>query len=346
MPAEVESLMYAREVPWHGFGTKVEGLQTAEEAIIAAGLDWKVIQKPLYYHVNNGKGRVKTVKVPDRVINVRATDFAPFGVVSPGYKVVQNVTSFDFADAIVESGEGKYETAGSLRGGRVVFLSMEIPRTVKVPGDDGEHKPYLLVANSHDGSRALSARVTTIRVVCMNTLNMALGNRNNEIKLRHTANVLEKVKEAQRALGLTFEYLEKFEAIAEKMMLRKLTDEEIRWALLETFPTKDADPKAHGFGPGVLKNLNDKQFRHVLEEQPSAPLAKAFRMYEESPNLDNIRGTAWGLFNGAAEYLDYGQFYRSRGVPAADNRATSILLGGQAAQKKELIGNLLASLSN
>ena len=335
MPAEVETLMYARETPWHGFGEKVEGLQTAAEAIVAAGLDWEVVQRPLYIRdANHPKGNL--IKIPDRVANVRATDSKPFGVVSPTYKVLQNRVAFDFADAIVETGEAKYETAGALREGRVVFLSMEIPRGVKAPGDDGELKPYLLVANSHDGSRALSARVTTIRVVCANTLNAALGNRSNEIKLRHTTNVMEKVKEAQRALGLTFEYLDQFEAMAEKMLLRKLTKREVLTSILQVFPVKDVNP---------LKLMVGEMERVIGALKTNHPASGALSMYNSSPNLENVRDTAWGLYNGIAEYLDYGANYRSRTVPAADNRASSILLGGVASQRKEKAAAVLAALN-
>ena len=336
MPAEVETLMYAREIPWHRFGQKVEGLQTAEEAIVAAGLDWEVIQKPVYFFANNGKGRVHTKKFPERVVNVRAKDQEPFAVVSPGYKILQNKVAFDFADAIVETGEAKYETAGALRGGRVVFLSMEIPREVKVPGDDGEHRPYLLVCNSHDGSRALSARVTTIRVVCANTLNAALGDRTNEIKLRHTANVMDKVKEAQRALGLTYEYLDQFEIMAERMLLRKITPIEVLRTVVQVFPIKDVNP---------LKLSADELRRVIAAQIARHPAPGALRMVETSENIENVRNTAWGLWNGIAEYLDYGVNYRSRQVPAADNRATSILLGGMAASKKEQAAKILAALN-
>lgn len=341
MPAEVETLMYAREVPWHGFGTKVDGLQTAEEALVAAGLDWTVEQKPLYIRdIKNPKGTIK--KVEGRVANVRMSDGSPLGIVAPSYKVVQNVDAFDFADAIVETGEAKYETAGALRGGRTVFLSMEIPKTVKVPGDDGEVRPYLLVANGHDGGMALRALITPIRVVCANTLSAALGSHKSEIRLRHTAGIEGKISEAQRALGLTFEYLDEFAATAERMLLRKVSDKDVLRTLLDLWPIKDVNP---------LK-LNADELRRVVfaahpQGRDNEPMvaAKALQMYESSPNIDNIRGTAWGLYNGIAEFLDHGVEYRSRAVTAADNRASSILLGGNAATKKQKAADLIAALN-
>jgi phage/plasmid-like protein (TIGR03299 family) len=341
MPAEVETLMYAREVPWHGFGTKVEGLQTAEEAIAAAELDWIVEQKPLFVRdIKNPKGTIK--KVDGRVANVRMSDGAVLGVVAPSYRVVQNVDAFAFADAIVETGEAKYETAGALRGGKTVFLSMEIPKEIKVPGDDGEVRPYLLVANGHDGSMALRALITPIRVVCANTLSAALGSHKSEIRLRHTTGIEKRVEEAQRALGLTFAYLDEFEREAERMLLRKITDRDVLRTMLALWPIKEVNP---------LKLNADELRRVVFAAHPKGrdaePMvaAKALRMYESSPNLDNIRGTQWGLLNGIVEFLDYGTEYRSREVSAADNRASSILLGGNAATKKQKAADLIAALN-
>jgi hypothetical protein len=168
----------------------------------------------------------------------------------------------------------------------------------------------------------------------MNTLNMALGQRNNEIKLRHTANVMDKVKEAQRALGLTFEYLDLFEAMAEKMLLKKISKTDVMRTIAQVFPIKDVNP---------LK-LNADELRRVIEAQMGRhPAPGVLKMYENSENIANLRGTAWGLWNGIAEYLDYGMNYRSRAVPAADNRATSILLGGIAAQKKEKAALILTA---
>lgn len=333
MPAEIETMMYAREVPWHGFGQKVEGLQTAEAAIVAAGLDWEVQPKPIYTH--DHKGRM--VKVPERLANVRLSDGKPLGVVSPTYKVLQNRDAFTIADEIVKTGEAKYETAGSLRGGKVVFISMELPKTVHVAGDDGDMRPYLLAANSHDGSMAIRFLITLVRVVCANTLSAALGSHSAEIRLRHTTNLESRVGEAQRALGLTFDYLDEFEAIAEKMMLTKVRDVDILRTLAEVFPIKDVNPR----------KLSANELRRILanEKNVGTPAAKALRMYETSPNLDNIRGTGWAIYNAVAEYIDYGMQYRSREVSATDNRASSILLAGPAAQKKQKAAELVVALN-
>jgi len=336
MPANVETMMYAREVPWHGFGTKVDGLQTAAEAVIAAGLDWEVQKRPLFYRdPTNPKGNVR--KIDEKVATVRMSDGKYLGVVSPAYAVVQPATVFDMFDAIVQSEEAKYETAGSLRDGRVIFISMEIPKTVKVPGDDGEIRPYLLGVNGFDGRYALKGAVTPIRSVCENTVNMALKAAVSSFSLRHTSGIEDRIAEAQRALGLTYEYLDKFEAIAEKMLLTKLTPKQVLTTVAQVFPIKDVNP---------LKLTLDELKKAIDESGNTSPALKALATVNSSDNIANIRDTAWGVFNGIAEYLDYGMFYRSRGVSAADNRATSILLDGPAAQKKSKAAEILVALSN
>lgn len=336
MTANVETMMYAREVPWHGFGRKVDGLQTAEEALVAAELDWEVNQRPLYYRdPTTQKGDLK--KVEERVANVRMSDGKYLGVVSPSYKIVQNATAFKIADAIVEDGGAKYETAGSLREGRVVFLSMEIPREIKVPGDDGDIRPYLLIRNGHDGRYALGGAVTPIRGVCENTVNAAFGAAVSSFSLRHTSGIEDRIEEARRALGLTHAYLDQFEEIAEKMLLTKLTRKQVLNTIAQTFPIKDVNP---------LQLTERELALAIADSGTTSPTLKALAMVDTSENIDNIRGTAWGVFNGIAEYLDYGTFYRSRGVSALDNRASSILLDGPAAQKKSKAAEILVALSN
>ena len=336
MTANVETMMYARDVPWHGFGTKVDGLQTAIEAIAAAELDWEVQKRPLFYRdPTNPKGNIR--KIEEKVTTVRMSDGKYLGVVSPSYTIVQNADAFAIGDAIVETGEAKYETAGSLRDGRVVFISMEIPKTVKVPGDDGDIRPYLLLVNGHDGRYALKGAVTPIRSVCENTVAMALKAATSSFSLRHTSGIGDRIAEAQRALGLTFEYLDRFEAIAEKMMLTKLTKKQVLTTVAQVFPIKDVNP---------LKLTTAELEKAIKESGNTAPAMKALATINSSDNIANIRDNAWGVFNGIAEYLDYGMFYRSRGVSAADNRATSILLDGPAAQKKSKAAEILVALSN
>ncbi|MBA4188257.1 MAG: hypothetical protein C0467_09655, partial [Planctomycetaceae bacterium] len=154
--------------PWHRLGVTVAEAQTSEEAIKLAGLNWGVEQWSV---VARHAGLERAVT--GRVANVRSDTGAVLGVVSNGYRVFQNKSAFDFFDAMVQEKLAIFETAGSLKGGRQVWMLARLPKTLRAAGED-EIRPYVLLTNSHDGCRALRMIPTTIRVVCANTLNLAL----------------------------------------------------------------------------------------------------------------------------------------------------------------------------
>lgn len=140
MSAEVESMFFAgRETPWHGLGTRVEAAPDSREALIAAGLDWDVEQKSVY--TQDG------VRVPDYYANVRDHDQRVLGVVTKRYRVVQNREAFSFTDGLL--GEGvRYETAGSLMGGRKVWILARLPEKYIIRGE--QITPYMVFSNTHD----------------------------------------------------------------------------------------------------------------------------------------------------------------------------------------------------
>lgn len=320
MPANVETLMYARAVPWHGLGTKVEGLQTAQDALQASGLNWAVLQSDLTYASPDGAPQT----VPDQVANIRSTDSALLGIVGRNYRIVQNADAFDWADALVDSGDAKYETAGSLFGGKRVFLSMELPQGVHVPGDDGEIKPYLLITNGHDGGAALQGSVTMVRVVCSNTWTLALKDATRTFKIRHSGSIEGKLAQAREALGITFEYMGEFASAAEDLMAKRVTEKQAEKVLKAVFPLP-ARAKAN---PARI---------------PLEAFGRALDVYRDSPNLQNIRGTAWGLLQAVGEFVDHEMDYRGRVYGAADVRMDSLMYDGPGAAKKQAAFRILAS---
>ena len=157
MSANVESMFYVRQKPWHGLGVRVEEAPTSIDALVLAGLDWQVIQKNVYTQ----DGYI----IPGYKANVRSTDDSALGIVSDKYKVVQNEEAFQFTDDLL--GEGvTYETAGSLQGGRKVWMLAKMPQRYIISGD--EITPYLVVMNSHDGSSGIKVAMTLVRIVCAN----------------------------------------------------------------------------------------------------------------------------------------------------------------------------------
>lgn len=175
MSANVETMFYVRETPWHGLGTKVMSALDSEEALIAAGLNWNVIQEPIYTTENEP---IKGYKA-----NVRDSDRRVLGVVTDRYKVVQNHEAFSFTDELLGQGV-RYETAGSLQEGRKVWLLAHMPHEYIISGE--RISPYLLFSNSHDGSGAIKVALTPIRVVCNNTLNLALRTAERSWSMIHT----------------------------------------------------------------------------------------------------------------------------------------------------------------
>ena len=158
MAAEVESMFYVREMPWHGLGTEVQEAPDSREALRLAGLDWNVVQEPIY------TGRKELVE--GYKVNVRDSDRKPLGVVTDRYRVIQNREAFAFTDSLL--GEGvSYETVGSLMGGRKVWLLARMPHEYIISGE--RISPYLLFSNTHDGSGAVRVALTPIRVFCSNT---------------------------------------------------------------------------------------------------------------------------------------------------------------------------------
>lgn len=310
MVAAVETLAYVadRGTPWHGLGTPVEGLMTASEALVASGLDWDVEKQEVF--VAGGRN------IEGRFATVRSSDGAPLGIVGNRYQIIQNKDAFAFADNIVDSGEAKYETAGSLWGGKRVFLSMELNHLdIVVPGDDSDVKMYLMVTNSHDGSGAADAVITPVRSVCQNTVNAAIAAAKSKFRIRHTGNVDAKLLAARDALGISFKYAEEFKKLAERMALKAVTDQQVLDILrTAVFPIDD-----------------EAVSEEVLSDHAST---LAFENYLTSDTLNAIRGTAWGAYNGIVEFIDYGATYRGgKSNPVEQVRANSLLWGVGAARK-------------
>lgn len=211
-------------------------------------------------------------------------------VVGDRYKVVQNEDLFDFADGILDGG-ATWESAGSIKNGRVVFGSMVVPREfiLDPQGANDKTVTYLLVHTSHDGSTAVQANITPVRVVCQNTLNMAIKGSKQSFKIRHTATVDGKIVEARRVLGLTFAHMDTFESVAQQLFETKVTDAQWDKLISELYPLDDQASKT-------------AQTRHAQKVDTLQALWKV------SPTNEKIKNTGWGALNALTERIDY---YRS-----------------------------------
>ncbi len=326
MTANVETAAYVtdRGLPWWTDGSDPRGrgldaLQTSDEMAEAGGLNWGVSKIKMALAEGPHAGNV----FDERFATVRDSDGFWLGVVGRNYQIFQNREAFQFGDNLVDSGEAKWETAGSLNNGRVVFMSMELNHLdLLLDGEhpDGAIKTYLLLSNAHDGSRAIEADITKVRVVCQNTLNLAVGGATRRFKIRHSGSVDGKIEAARKALGVAFTYDKAFEAAAVRLMDKRLIDEQVQDIFRKVWPV-DVEEISEG----------------RLETHAST---LAYETYKTADNLDPIRGTAWGALNAVAEFVDHEQQYRGRYQSIEDVRAQSILWGS-ARQRKQAAFDLL-----
>jgi len=259
--------------PWHGLGTVIEGCPTSEEAIRIANLGWDVVQEPVY--LQNGK------EVSNIYANIRKDTEDVLGVVRGRYRIVQNTESFSFVDNIIQNTKGiecKYETAGSLFNGRRVFMLVRLP-DVNLVGDEVEN--YLFLSNSHDGTSGLMAGITNVRVVCNNTLQMAERSASRIWKIRHTESLKGKQKEAEIALGLALSYTERIKEDAQKLAMQKVDEERFFKEFFRKLQLTDKSKEK------VMLSIGD--------------------IFHNKNDLQNFRGTKWGLYNAVADYVSNGE---------------------------------------
>ena len=287
MSANVETMMYVREKPWHGLGTEVPEAPTSADALRFAGLDWNVRQEPVY---NSRGGVIRGYKS-----NVRDTDGSVLGIVGDRYKVVQNVDAFNFTDDLI-GGEVRYETAGSLREGRQVWLLAKMPER-KVAGDDVE--PYLCFTNAHDGSSGVKVCMTPIRVVCNNTLNLALSSAKRIWSMRHTENIRERLNEARDCLFRADDYMANLAIYADRAANKRLYDADIKAILEELFPVTDKSTER--------EKANVKKCRDE------------FMVCYFAPDIARFRGTAWGAINAASDFVTHSMPHKNTKNYAANN---------------------------
>ena len=272
MSANVESMFSVREVPWHELGTIIEEAPTSRDAIIYAGLDWTVDQRPIF----DAFGK----EIANYKANTRSSDNSVLGIVTEKYKVVQNAEAFEFTDSLIEEGV-TYETAGSLRNGKTIWLLAKMPQQKIL---DDEFDPYICFTNSHDGTGSIKVCMTPIRVVCNNTLNIALSTAKRSWATKHMGNIETKLEEAKHTLGLANEYMDALATEAEILAERKITDTEIEAVFDSLYP---------------VDKEKDTQRKIDNVELLKANLFKCYAM----PDISQYRGTVWGVINAATDLV-------------------------------------------
>lgn len=275
MAANVESMFYTREKPWHGLGVQVQEAPTSEKALWLAGLDWKVLQKDIYT-----EGRIK---VPGYKANVRDSDGQVLGVVTDRYKVIQNEEAFAFTDALLGKGV-RYETAGSLQKGKKVWMLARLPKEYIISGE--RISPYLVFSNTHDGSGAVRVAVTPIRVVCNNTLNLALDTARRSWSMIHTGNISGKIQEAADTLFRAEEYMDKLGKEIEDLRSVEITDQQVK-EYIEILLPMEKEPT-----PAQARNMI--RLRTDMKQR-----------YYDAPDLQKVGNNAYRFINAVSDFATH-----------------------------------------
>ena len=278
MAANVESMFYTRTKPWHGLGVQVQEAPESKDALRLAGLDWKVYQREVY--TDSG------IRIDGYRANVRNTDTRVLGVVTERYKIVQNEEAFAFTDALLGKGV-RYETAGSLQDGRKVWLLARLPKEYIISGE--QISPYLVFSNSHDGSAAVRVAVTPIRVVCNNTLNLALSTAKRSWAMVHTGNIKGKIHEAQETLLMAETYMNKLGKEFETLKRQKLSDRQIKEYIELLLPLEKTT--------SLVTAKNVKKLRDDLRAR-----------YYDAPDLQDVGGNnAYRFINAVSDFATHNE---------------------------------------
>jgi len=319
MSHEVESMAYTNEVPWHGLGTHIAEAPDVDTMIRIAGLNWTVEKRKMM--AAGGTNNRYCLEVPRNFALVRSSDEKVLSVVGTHYKPVQNREAFSFFKQFVEAGDATMETAGSLKGGRLVWGLADLDMQFNANGKDPV-KSYLLVCAPHEAGRSLIMRVTTVRVVCNNTLTLALGeSKAPEFRMSHRCEFNDDMKaKAAEALGLARKQVTAFRNNVKTLKSIPMTTDEVI-----------------AFAAGLFDHVSAKSVDEVVEEVLAGKGPRRIQtimdVYENAPGAEP--GNAWGALNAVTYYADH--------IASGDEdaRLSSAWLGVMANVKNKALENLL-----
>ena len=308
MAHEVQTMAYVDAVPWHGLGNQLTPQQPIEIWQREAGMDWRINEAEVLYSVSGGDG-LHLKSNPDNKVLFRSDSFAPLSVVSKRYKVVQPAEVLEFYRDLVNAGGFELETAGVLKGGKKLWALAKTGQETLLKGND-KVKAYLLLATSCDGTLCTTAQFTSVRVVCNNTLQMAVGDSGGAVKVPHSTQF--DPQQVKQALGLGLSNWETFVSDMRQLADRKINKFEAMNYLINV--------------------LGDSAV--PLNEQPNTKaIQNVYTLFSgegKGSDMASASGTAWGLLNGVTEFVD--QHRRAR---STDHRLDSAWFGPGAALKEK-----------
>lgn len=317
MAHEIETMAFANEVPWHGLGNRVDPTVSVDDMLVAAGLDWEVKLRPIFAQAEDGQ----MIKLPMRRALVRSSDNKVMTVTGDLWKPFQNRDALEFFREYTEMGGAKLETAGSLRGGKIIWALASINDGFTVNKTD-HSKGYILLTSPHEVGKAITVRTTLVRVVCANTMAMALRGSEADYSQNHLSTF--NTSAAKETIGLAREQVHQAQLDAEMLMKLKMSEYDTVRFLSKFFqPIPDTTTEKE-FVEAMLNDPHaiEKNFSNVLWSIKKAPGA--------------VPGNAWGVLNGVTHWADH----------TAGNKRESRLynawFGDKAKLKLEVRDDLLA----
>jgi phage/plasmid-like protein (TIGR03299 family) len=311
----------ARVDAWHQLGTVTRECMTAGDVMETAYLGGWNVRKIAVQGTEFTPDGVNVIDAPDRFMTVRTSPFTGtteyLGVVGNDYTPVQNEEACELLDLLTDESGAHFETAGSLCGGRRVFVTMKLPDTMRVGGVD-DIDLYLAASNGHDGTAAMRVDVTPVRVVCANTQRAAFRHSRGHYSFRHTSGAKNRIEEARQALRLTWRYCEAFEAEAERMINEILRPGEFDRIVSDLWPLPP--------NPGTRAKNNHLHRQGTLRF-----------LLEAADTQRAIRGTRWAGYQAITEYLDHKAPAKNE-----DMRANRVLTSGALADIKTRAFDLLS----
>lgn len=334
------AVMVAGKAAWHKLGVNVESAVNSAQAIKLAGQDFKVLKVPATWEHG---GLVR--QSDETFLLIREDTGVQLGTVGNRYQAIQNIEAYEYLDSVLEQFGAKYETAGSLYGGRKVWMMAHLPQqSFTLPGNDHQ-EAYCLFTNPHDGSGRAFAYPTSERVVCANTLRMSTKDRGKGIGIRHTGNLRAKIHDAQTALGLAVKGFEQYKENAETLITKKVNPiyyaNEVLDAVLEVTAAqamKGADALAAAM---QVTEANMELARKTLAKQIERReeiLDDIIERYESARcGVNGMRGTAWSAFNAITEHADHNTIGRQKGSQANKlSRRMESAIAGEADDIKQV----------
>jgi len=283
------------EVAWHGLGQVVKNTMTAAECIEKANLDYEVVKTPNFTEYEGEK-----IPKEDEFSTVRTDTKEALGTVRKRYEIVQNKDAFGFFDAIIDSGEAIFETAGALGKGERIFVTAKLPEDLLVAGE--QCNKYIVLTNSHDGTSSIVAGFTTIRVVCNNTLQAAMRDLTNKVSIEHRTGAKERLAEAYKIMQIGSKYMDAVGDIFNAMAKTKIEDDQLKKYIENVMKAEYMSQTPSEEEKNEMSTRFKNRVNAVYEFSQSHP----------TQLTEAAKGTVWGAYNAISGYYNYVQKYDSK----------------------------------